>query len=86
MTKTTITMRVTLNGNVTGSIAGFDFGAKVEAEPSIDGISEGRICRLIITKGADELLKYDREWHVMVPDAHRRLYEQVIKALEELPA
>jgi hypothetical protein len=86
MIKTTITMRVALNGAVTGSIAGYDFGALVEAEPSIDGINEGRVCRLSITKGTDQLLMYDRGWKVTVPGTHCSLYEQVIKALEELPA
>lgn len=86
MTQTTITMRVALNGTVTGNIAGFDFGAMVEREPSIDGINEGRVCRLSIAKGPEELLMYDRGWYVTVPDSCRRVYEQVIKALEELPA
>jgi hypothetical protein len=86
MIQTTITMRVALNGTVTGSIAGFDFGAMVESEPSIDGINEGRVCRLSIANGSNELLMYDRGWYVTVPDSCRRIYEQVVRALEELPA
>jgi hypothetical protein len=86
MTQTTITMRVALNGTVKGNIAGFDFGAMVEPEPSIDGINEGRVCRLTLNNGSDDLLMYDRGWYLPVPDSCRTLYEQVMRALEELPA
>jgi hypothetical protein len=86
MTQNTITMRVALNGTVTGKIEGFEFGAQVYSEPSIDGIHQGRVSRLSICKGQEVLLHYDQGWNVPVPDHCRTVYEKLVKALEALPA
>ena len=79
-----------------GMIEGYHFQAAVYDEPSVYGINEGRISKLMVwservrqqTGGADwgTITNYDRGWDIEPKAQHKSLIDELISYLENLPA
>lgn len=79
-----------------GMIEGYHFQAAVYDEPSVYGIDEGRISKLMVwservwqqTGGADwgTITNYDRSWDIEPEAQHKNMIDALIFYLENLPA
>ena len=62
----------------TNTINGYEYYAKVYDESSINGINEGRISKLTVSKNGEEIASYDRGWDVEPAAEHRKAVEEII--------
>ena len=79
-----------------GMIEGYHFQAAVYDEPSVYGIDEGRISKLMVwdetkrqcRRGYSRtiLMNYDRGWDIEPKAQHKSLIDELISYLENLPA
>lgn len=79
-----------------GTVDGYEFEAEVYDIPSAYGINEGRISRLMVWDERKRLfcedyfeaalMNYDRDWDIEPEDKDRKLIDELISYLEQLPA
>ena len=79
-----------------GMIGGYTFEAAVYDEPSVYGINEGRISKLMVwdeTKRQQyrnifsaAIMNYDRGWDIEPQKRHKALINALIAYLENIPA
>ena len=79
-----------------GTVEGHHFQAAVYDEPSVYGINEGRISKLMVwdetkrqcRRGYSRtiLMNYDRGWDIEPKAQHKSLIDELISYLENLPA
>ena len=79
-----------------GMIEGYHFQAAVYDEPSVYGIDEGRISKLMVwdetkrqcRRGYSRtiLMNYDRGWDIEPKAQHKALIDELISYLENFPA
>ena len=67
---------------VWGAIDGYTFEAKVFANGSMFGINKGRISKLCVRKGDDEVVAYDRGWATKPSGEVTETYNKILKALQ----
>lgn len=78
-----------------GTIEGYHFQAAVYDEPSVYGINQGRISKLMVWDEAKRqryrnifraaLMNYDRGWDIKPKAEHKAMIDDLISYLENLP-
>ena len=78
-----------------GTVEGHHFQAAVYDEPSVYGINEGRISKLMVWDEAmrqgrrgysrTSLMNYDRGWDIEPEARHKALIDELVSYLENLP-
>lgn len=78
-----------------GTVEGHHFQAAVYDEPSVYGINEGRISKLMVWDEAKRqgrrsysrttLMNYDRGWDIEPEARHKALIDELVSYLENLP-
>ena len=82
-------------GWVKGTVNGYHFQAKVYDEPSVYGINEGRISKLMVWDEAQRqqhrnifraaLMNYDRGWDIEPQPEYAEMINKLVLYLEALP-
>lgn len=78
-----------------GTVEGHHFQAAVYDKPSVYGINEGRISKLMVWDEAKRqgrrgysrttLMNYDRGWDIEPEARHKALIDELVSYLENLP-